>query len=167
MNELKSSKIETPLGQMIAIGDEKALYFLEFTDCSKIKRKIDSLKKRTKSDVVSGFTIIIDLIENELNQYFVGTLKSFKTPTFFCGTAFQIQVWEALEQIPFGETISYSALSNMIGNPKALRAAASANGANPLPVIIPCHRVINMDGGLGGYSSGLYRKEWLLEHEKR
>lgn len=165
MKELKLTEIDTPLGQMVVIADEKFLYLLEFTECSKLERKVEFLKKKHKSMIVPGATIITDLIKNELKSYFEGTLKLFKTPMFLCGTTFQIKVWEALQKIPFGKTISYSDLSSMIGNPKAFRAAASANGANLLPVIIPCHRVINMNGAMGGYSSGLHRKEWLLKHE--
>jgi methylated-DNA-[protein]-cysteine S-methyltransferase len=86
-------------------------------------------------------------------------------PVAFAGTAFQVKVWEALRAIPAGETLSYNALAKRIGEPKAIRAVGLANGANPIGVVVPCHRVIGSDGSLTGYGGGLERKRWLLTHE--
>jgi len=102
----------------------------------------------------------------ELNQYFEDKLQSFQTPLTFLGTPFQKQVWEELLKIPAGETRSYSEIAIAIGRPSAFRAVAQANGANQLALIVPCHRVINADGQLGGYGGGLTRKKWLLDHER-
>lgn len=101
----------------------------------------------------------------QLEEYFNGERKSFDLPLEWIGTDFQKRVWRELLNIPFGETISYLELSKRIGNPKAIRAVGHANGQNPLPIVIPCHRVIGSDGSLTGYGGGLWRKEWLLEHE--
>jgi AraC family transcriptional regulator of adaptative response/methylated-DNA-[protein]-cysteine methyltransferase len=99
--------------------------------------------------------------------YFQGKLKEFKTPIALNGTPFQKQVWEELLKIPYGQTISYKDLAIAVGNPRGCRAVAQANGANNLAVIIPCHRVINHNGRIGGYGGGLDRKKWLLDLEIR
>lgn len=101
----------------------------------------------------------------QLKAYFSGKLRSFDIQTDLEGTSFQQKVWKELRNIPFGKTISYLELSKRLGDVKAIRAVASANGRNPLWIIIPCHRVIGSDGSLTGYAGGLYRKKWLLEHE--
>jgi methylated-DNA-[protein]-cysteine S-methyltransferase len=100
-----------------------------------------------------------------LNEYFEGKIKTFSLPLHLHGTPFQIQIWKALQKIPHGKTWSYQQLAMEAGNPRAMRAAGSANGRNPLPIIIPCHRVIRKNGDIGGYSSGLSIKKWLLAHE--
>lgn len=163
---LMASWIDTILGPMIAIADEQALYLLEFVDRRGLKQKVEQLRKKTKSVIILGHTKPINLMESELKKYFQGTLKIFKTPLFFLGSLFQKQVWEELQKIPLGETRSYSDIAVTIEHPSAFRAVAQANGANPLAIIVPCHRVINANGNIGGYSGGLNRKKWLLTHEK-
>lgn len=101
----------------------------------------------------------------ELGAYFDGTLQLFSVPCFLEGTDFQKTVWTALRRIPFGEVTSYTSIAERIGNRKAVRAVGAANGQNPVPIIIPCHRVIGADGSLTGFGGGLERKQWLLEHE--
>jgi AraC family transcriptional regulator, regulatory protein of adaptative response / methylated-DNA-[protein]-cysteine methyltransferase len=118
-------------------------------------------------DVVSGITEPIVSVQQECEDYFNGTLKQFTTPLHFLGTPFQQSVWQALQDIPYGETRSYADLAGVIGNPKAHRAVAGANHANPFTIIVPCHRVIYADGSLGGYAGGLTRKQWLLDHERK
>jgi len=106
------------------------------------------------------------MIKEELASYFNGSPTTFASlPLDPQGTPFQLRVWQELRQIPWGRTISYKELAARVGNPRACRAVGQANGANPIPLIIPCHRVIAADGSLGGYSSGLERKRWLLRHE--
>lgn len=151
---MKMHSFNTPLGAMIATGDDKALYSLEFEDSN------------VQNSYSIGRTKSIDSIDKELKLYFEGKLKKFCTPLAIRGTAFQKKVWEALTKIAYGQTISYAQLASLIGNSKASRACGNANGANPFAIIIPCHRVIHSHGGLGGYNSGLERKKWLLEHEK-
>lgn len=101
----------------------------------------------------------------QLNQYFEGSREQFSLKLNPKGTAFQNKVWDALLTIPFGKTTSYLQLSKQLGDVKAIRAVANANGKNPLWIIIPCHRVIGTDGSLTGYAGGLHRKQWLLDHE--
>lgn len=144
--------ILTPLGAMLATANQDALYSLEFTDAP----------CRDNETILPA---PIKMLIKELADYFAGRLKVFKTPLVLEGTNFQKNTWQALMRIPYGVTISYAELSTNIGNPTAFRAAANANGKNKFPIIVPCHRVINSNGKLGGYSSGLERKIWLLKHE--
>ncbi|MCD9024742.1 bifunctional transcriptional activator/DNA repair enzyme AdaA [Cohnella silvisoli] len=164
---LKASWIDTKLGPMIAIGDEDAIYLLEFVDRRGLEREVERLRIRTKSAIIPGTTGPIESIESELSQYFNGKLTEFKTSLCLLGSPFQKSVWEQLMRIPPGETRSYSDIAISLGKPSAFRAAAQANGANQLAIVIPCHRVINSNGDLGGYGGGLARKSWLLHHEKQ
>ena len=104
-------------------------------------------------------------VHEQLDAYFAGELDSFDLPLTLHGTPFQMRVWDELARIPFGETISYSELARRLGDPKLVRAVGTANGRNPISIVIPCHRVIGADGSLVGYGGGLDRKRWLLEHE--
>ena len=108
---------------------------------------------------------LLNRITNMVGRYFAGQLKAFTTPLAPTGTPFQKRVWEELQKIPHGETRSYAAIAAAIGRPTAFRAVAQANGANRIAIVIPCHRVINTSGALGGYSSGVERKQWLLQQE--
>jgi AraC family transcriptional regulator, regulatory protein of adaptative response / methylated-DNA-[protein]-cysteine methyltransferase len=164
---LTSKQLNTPLGQMIAVADEKALYLLEFVETRHLEKEMKRLQLKAKTPIVSGRTKILDQIEKELTQYFQGKLISFKTPYQLQGSPFQRQVWEELKAIPTGETRSYFDIAVSVGIPTGYRAVAQANGANKLAIMIPCHRVINKSGALGGYGGGLSRKQWLLNHEKQ
>lgn len=164
---LKASWLDTRLGPMIAIADEFALYLLEFVDRRGLEREVERLRQKMESAIVPGHTHPISSIENELSQYFEGKLIEFKTPIHYMGSAFQQQVWEELKRIPAGETRSYLDIATAIGKPSACRAVAQANGANQLVIVIPCHRVVNANGDLGGYGGGLIRKKWLINHEKK
>ncbi|ALC82899.1 MULTISPECIES: bifunctional transcriptional activator/DNA repair enzyme AdaA [Bacillus] len=163
---LKASWLDTKLGPMIAIADEEFLFLLEFVDRRGLEREVERLREKTKSAIIPGRTQPINLIEKELTQYFNGELREFKTPLALLGSPFQKSVWHELKKIPIGQTASYSRIAESIGNPSAFRAVARANGANQLAIIIPCHRVINANGELGGYGGGLSRKRWLINHEK-
>jgi AraC family transcriptional regulator of adaptative response/methylated-DNA-[protein]-cysteine methyltransferase len=167
LQELNASWLDTPLGPMLAIANEKALYLLEFVDRRGLEREIERLRTRTKSAIIPGKTPIIESIERELNAYFQGSLTHFKTPLFLLGSPFQKTVWQELIKIPSGQTCSYADIARNIAMPKAFRAVANANGANQLAIVIPCHRVINTNGDIGGYGGGITRKTWLLNHEKR
>lgn len=163
---LRASWLDTVLGPMLAIADERGLYLLEFVDRRGLEREVERLRQKTKLAIIPGHTKPISSIENELNQYFKGTLSEWKTPLSLLGSPFQKQIWEELQKIPPGETRSYSDIAVAVGRPSAFRAVAQANGANQLAIIIPCHRVINTSGELGGYGGGIIRKKWLLNHEK-
>lgn len=162
---LHQTLLETPLGNMVAIADDAMLYLLEFTDHIKLDNKIKRLKLQTSAIIASGRTKPIDTIETELKQYFDEIATEFKTPLFLLGSDFQKLVWQELQKIPTGQTKSYAQIAAAIGRPTAYRAVARANSTNQLPIIIPCHRVINTNNKLGGYSGGIARKQWLLDHE--
>lgn len=164
---LKAAWLDTKLGPMLAIADEKALYLLEFIDRRGLEREIERLRKKTKRAIIPGITEPIRLIEKELEDYFEGGQQEFKTPLFLIGSPFQKRVWEELRKIPSGETRSYTEIAALIGKPTAFRAVANANGANQLAIVVPCHRVINSNGALGGYGGGIPRKKWLIDLEKK
>jgi AraC family transcriptional regulator of adaptative response/methylated-DNA-[protein]-cysteine methyltransferase len=159
--------LDTPLGPMVAIADDAALHLLEYVDRRGLERQIDRLRRRAKAGIVPGCTTPIAQIETELAAYFAGGSMRFETPLARFGSAFQNAVWDALLAIPPGQTQSYAELARRIGRPEAVRAAARANGANQLAIIVPCHRIIAADGKLCGYGGGLPRKRWLLDHERR
>lgn len=164
---LKASWLDTPLGPMIAVANEEGLYLLEFVDRRGLECEIERLRKKTKAAIIPGRSEPIDSIEEELHLYFQGKLKTFQTSLFLLGSPFQKRVWDELLKIPMGETRSYAEIAVAIGKPAAFRAVALANGANQFAIIIPCHRVINTNGELGGYGGGLTRKRWLLNHERK
>ena len=110
---------------------------------------------------------VLDAAARELSAYFAGVLTRFTTPLGPEGTPFQREVWRALQEIPCGELRSYADIAAAIGRPSAVRAVGAANGRNPLPIVVPCHRVIGSDGSLTGYAGGMEIKRWLLEHERR
>lgn len=159
--------IDTPMGPMITVSDTDHLYLLEFTDRKNIDRQFQRLSARQKRAILPGRTPITDKIQAEIKAYFAGDLQAFQTPLKTSGTDFQSSVWRALQTIPYGEQWSYAQLAKNIGNAKAVRAVASSNAANGLALIVPCHRVIASNGGLGGYAGGLSRKQWLLSHEAK
>lgn len=164
---LKSSWIETQLGQMLAIGDEHHLHLLEFSTCRGLEKSIERFLIKNRLTLEPGRSASILSIQEELKRYFQGELKAFKTPIKCYGSPFQTQVWKALQAIPFGQTISYSELAANIGRPSACRAVAQANASNQLAIVIPCHRVISANGKIGGYAGGIGRKERLLHLEKQ
>jgi AraC family transcriptional regulator of adaptative response/methylated-DNA-[protein]-cysteine methyltransferase len=166
-NPLKAAWLDTPLGPMMAIADEDALYVLEFVDRRGLELEIDRLRKKLKSAIIPGRTDPIISIEHELKLYFAGKLTEFKTPLFYIGTPFQKRVWDELQKIPYGETRSYADVAVAIGRPTAYRAVARANGTNQMAIVIPCHRVINSSGEMGGYGGGLHRKKWMLDLENK
>ena len=164
---LKASWVDTLLGPMLAIADNEKLYLLEFADRRGLEKEIETLRKRHKAAIIPGETSAITTIKKELADYFSGKLKVFQTPLHIVGSTFQKQAWQALQKIPYGETRSYLTQAKVIGNEKAFRAVANANGANQFAIVIPCHRIIQHNGDLGGYGGGKARKEWLILHEKQ
>ncbi len=148
---MKTAYLQTPLGIAKIEGDENGLTAITV---------LDSTEKPT--------TKVPKVLENaveQLQEYFDGKRTDFDLDLNPKGTDFQKQVWKALLTIPYGKTVSYLALSKNLGNVKAIRAVAAANGKNPLWIVVPCHRVIGSDGSLTGYAGGLHRKKWLLAHE--
>ena len=164
---LGASWVETPLGPMIAVADEIKLYVLEFFDSRGLGKELERLKHKTNSMLIPEITPPIVSIKNELSLYFEGKLQHFMTPLCLLGSEFQKRVWTTLYSIPYGETRSYAEVALAIERPLAYRAAANANGANQIALVIPCHRVITSNGSIGGYAGGIARKEWLIQHEQK
>lgn len=158
--------LDTPEGRMIVVADTRALYLIEFIDRVKLPRQFERLRRIHGRAIVPGTTEVTALIRQEMTDYFAGKIQSFSVTIETTGTEFQGGVWTALQTIPYGETWSYADLAVAIGNEKAVRAVASANGSNGLAIVIPCHRVIASGGGLGGYAGGVERKSRLLDLER-
>ena len=148
---MKTCIINSPLGFTKIVGNEDGIASVTV---------LNSEEKTT--DIIP---IELEDCVIQLNEYFEGTRKAFNIKLNANGTNFQKRVWKQLEEIPHGKTTSYLELSKQLGNVKAIRAVANANGKNPIWIIVPCHRVIGSDGSLTGYAGGLHRKQWLLEHE--
>lgn len=144
--------MQTPIGVIEITGNSEGLSAVLFIDAKTII--ISEKIPEELNDVVV-----------QLSEYFEGKRRIFSLKLSPQGTDFQKRVWKQLEEIPFGKTMSYQQMATKLGDSKVIRAAASANGKNPISIIIPCHRVIGSDGSLTGYAGGLHRKKWLLEHE--
>jgi AraC family transcriptional regulator of adaptative response/methylated-DNA-[protein]-cysteine methyltransferase len=160
-----TSLTESPLGSIILAATSKALCLAEFTDRRMLEYQVKTLKKYFKTAIVPGTNKIIEDAIKQLKEYFDGKRSKFELPLDFPGTEFQVKVWNELLKIPYGKTISYEELANKTGHRGACRAVGTANGMNRMAIIIPCHRVVNKGGKLGGYGGGLWRKQWLLNLE--
>lgn len=163
---LVSRWIDSPLGAILALADDDGLHVFDWVDRRGLEREIIRLRARTKFAIVPGKHPVLDQAEREIGEYFAGRRRIFTLPLASRGTEFQRRVWQALLEIPAGQTRSYSDIARTIGEPTAVRAVARANGDNYRGIIIPCHRVIGADGSLTGYGGGLARKQWLLDHER-
>lgn len=148
---METAYLHTPIGIAKLEGDENGLSSITVLD-----------EEITPSTVIP---VVLEDAVYQLNEYFEGKRELFSLSLNPDGTDFQKKVWNALQEIPYGKTISYLGLSKSLGDVKAIRAVAAANGKNPLWIVIPCHRVIGSDGSLTGYAGGLHRKKWLLDHE--
>lgn len=155
MNKLYKLDYSSPLGVIEISGTDEAIYSILFNEQDKVVHK---LQEDTPKVLKECYT--------QLHEYFKGARQEFNIPYIFEGTDFQKTVWNALTQIPFAKTGSYKDIAVSIGNEKAVRAVGSANGKNKLSIIVPCHRIVGSNGTLTGYAGGLWRKEWLLKHEK-
>ncbi len=150
------SYVETPFGSLLLLAEDGLLTGLYLADHERCRQP--------RPEWVADDTPFAQVRE-QLEEYFEEGRQHFDVPLEAVGTPFQQATWAALQEIPYGETISYRELAQIIGRPNAVRAVGSANGRNPISIIIPCHRVIAADGTLGGYGWGLPRKAWLLDHE--
>lgn len=144
---------KSPTGNLKLTATDNALTGVGFLD-----EEIEAV------DFDSGLNILVEAAR-QLKEYFHGKRKEFDLPLAPEGTDFQLEVWKQLQEIPYGSTTTYSELSQKMGNPKAIRAIGRANGQNPIPIIIPCHRVIGANNNLVGYAGGIETKRWLLQHE--
>ena len=164
---LCARQLETPLGPMVALADDRGLHVLDFVDRRGLERRILTLRARLTCAIVPGNHVHLDSIAMQLQQYFTGTRVAFNVPLVLSGSPWEQGVWRRLLTIPPGDTVSYSHLAKELGQPQACRAVGRANGMNYLAIVVPCHRVIRADGSLCGYGGGLWRKQWLLDHERR
>jgi AraC family transcriptional regulator of adaptative response/methylated-DNA-[protein]-cysteine methyltransferase len=164
---LLAERIDTPLGAMIAVTDDNGLRLLEFIDRRATERELATLRRRLRTNVVPGKHRHLEAVRSELVDYFSGKNLEFDIPLAPVGSPFQLRAWKILQSIPVGETRSYSWMAKRLGDENARRAVGRANGTNMICIIIPCHRVIRADGTLCGYGGGLWRKKWLLDHERR
>ena len=161
------ARLETPLGTMFACAVEQGICLLEFTDRKMLETELKSLTKLLNANIIQGANPHFDVLKQQLEEYFEGKRKEFSVPLFTPGTEFQWSVWKELQNIPYGSTRSYKQQAAALQKPEAVRAVANANGMNRISIIIPCHRVIGNDGSLTGYGGGLWRKQWLLDMEKK
>ena len=160
------SWIESPLGPLIAGSTADRLILLEFTDRRMLEAQIQTIRRHFKIPIVPGENEILRRLRKELREYFSGLLKKFTVPLACPGSPFQERVWGELQRIPYGRTVSYEELASRVGAPGAQRAVGHSNGLNRIAIVIPCHRVVNKSGELGGYGGGLWRKKALLELER-
>jgi len=164
---LSLTYLDTVVGKMVAGASDKGLCLFDF----QYRHTIDQIKKRVESQTGEKFEEtghpLFKQLESEMTEYFNGKRREFTLPLHLAGTPFQEKVWQALLQIPYGQTRSYEQQSIFLGNEKAIRAVAGANGENGIAIIIPCHRVIGKNGSLTGYGGGIARKKWLLDHERK
>jgi AraC family transcriptional regulator, regulatory protein of adaptative response / methylated-DNA-[protein]-cysteine methyltransferase len=162
---IRLARIESPLGPLVAGAVDDGICLLEFGDRRAIEAQAEALRAGTGFPSAFSPHPLLERLEAELAEYFAGRRRDFDLPIVEPGTPFQERVWIALREIPYGETRSYADLARAVGNLKAVRAVAQANGRNRIAILVPCHRVIGADGGIGGYSGGLWRKKRLLEIE--
>jgi AraC family transcriptional regulator of adaptative response/methylated-DNA-[protein]-cysteine methyltransferase len=161
------TRILTPLGPMLAGATEQGICLLEFIDRKMLETQLKRLGALLQAQCVPGTHAHFDALNRQLQEYFAGTRRTFDLPLVLAGTPFQKSVWEGLRTIPYGTTRSYQEQAALLGAPQAVRAVARANGDNRIAILIPCHRVIGKNGKLVGYGGGLWRKEYLLDHERR
>jgi len=160
------NRISTPLGPMLAGTTESKLCLLEFTDRRMLETQLKRIQKELDCTFIPGSNAVTEQVAEELEEYFEGERKEFSVPLELKGSEFRQKVWRQLQEIPYGETRSYKEQAQIIGNEKAVRAVAGANGDNRIAIIIPCHRVIGSNGTLTGYGGGLWRKRYLLNLER-
>jgi methylated-DNA-[protein]-cysteine S-methyltransferase len=152
MEILYRDSFETPIGFVHVTGNDSGIHSIGF---------------HAQAEAEPNVSPLTDLAIQQLRGYFLGERQEFSLPLVPEGTDFEMEVWNALSKLPYGETCSYLDIAHRMNNPNAIRAVGRANGANPIAIVIPCHRVVGADGSLTGYSGGLWRKRWLLDHEAR
>ncbi len=166
-NVIAITRIETPLGPMLAGAVDAGICLLEFTDRRMLETQLKTVSKRFNAPIIQGTHALFESLTRQLNEYFNGTRRDFTVPLAAPGTEFQQNVWKELCGIPYGTTRSYKQQAEALRMSDAVRAVANANGMNRISILIPCHRVIGSDGQLTGYGGGLWRKQWLLDMERR
>jgi AraC family transcriptional regulator, regulatory protein of adaptative response / methylated-DNA-[protein]-cysteine methyltransferase len=166
MDSIVVSWLESPLGPIVSAANDRGIVLLEFTDRRMLETQFSTLKKLFSSAIVPGENEHLTALKKDLDLYFTGELRQFSAPLVYPGSPFQVRVWNELLKIPYGQTCSYEELARRVGSSSGQRAVGHANGLNRIAILIPCHRVVNKDGKLGGYGGGLWRKQYLLDLEK-
>ena len=158
--------IETPVGPLLAGATSEAVVLLNFSGPEMLETQLQALPRRFDAPLISGSNHWLGQLRRQLAEYFAGQRRDFELPLHYRGTAFQQKVWSLLLRIPYGQTWSYLELAQKAGDANASRAVGTANGMNHIAIVIPCHRVVNANGELGGYGGGLWRKRILLDLER-
>ena len=166
VGKLVRTKISTPLGSMVAVADHAALYLLEFENRVALTGELRRLEQEYGLSHF-GNNNVLEMLVSQLDDYFAGKSAYFKIPTTQHGTNFEEAVWDVLKRIPPGQTRGYGEIAKELGQPENSREVGRANGSNKISIVVPCHRVIGANGSLVGYGGGLWRKKWLLDHERR
>lgn len=165
LDPIRVAWLDSPLGPLLAAARDEGIVLLEFTERRMLEAQFDALRRHFKVPLVPGEHRHLATLKTELTEYFSGKRKTFTLPLAYPGSDFQRTVWTALLDIPYGQTRSYDDLARAVGRPGACRAVGTTNGKNRIAILIPCHRVVNKSGQLGGYGGGLWRKQRLLEIE--
>jgi AraC family transcriptional regulator of adaptative response/methylated-DNA-[protein]-cysteine methyltransferase len=160
------SWVRSPLGPLVTGATEDGVCLVEFSDRRMLEKQFATISRVFSGPIVPGSNRHSEALARELSEYFAGTRRHFDVPIVSPGSPFQRRVWEALMQVPYGQTCSYQDIATAVGDKKAVRAVGTANGANRIAIVIPCHRVVNKGGKLGGYGGGLWRKQYLIDLER-
>jgi AraC family transcriptional regulator of adaptative response/methylated-DNA-[protein]-cysteine methyltransferase len=167
VNVIRVELMESAVGPLVIGATDDGVCLVEFTDPTRMESQVTSLRRLLPYEVQHGAHPYLAQVRQELTEYFAGQRTHFEVPLVYPGSAFQRAVWDALLEIPYGETRSYESLAKQIATAEAVRAVGGANGANRIAIVIPCHRVVNKSGKLGGYGGGLWRKKALLALEQQ
>jgi AraC family transcriptional regulator of adaptative response/methylated-DNA-[protein]-cysteine methyltransferase len=157
---------ESPLGPLVLAAEDRGVCLLEFSEPQRLESQLAALRRQFACPVVPGGSDHLDQLKDELARYFRRELTAFTVPVVYPGTPFQVAVWSELLKVPYGQTRSYEDIARAVGTPTATRAVGRTNGQNRVAIVIPCHRVVNKSGRLGGYGGGLWRKQFLLDLER-
>lgn len=153
------ASMETPVGELLIVGDGEAVREIRFGEEGRRSAEVEDGWRR-------GGAVVVEA-KKQLDEYFEGRRRAFDLPLAPSGTKFQLRAWRVLQEIPYGATRSYGEQARAMGQPQAVRAVGAANGRNPIPIVVPCHRILGGDGTLTGYAGGLHIKEFLLDLERR
>lgn len=164
-NIIATTTIKTPLGDMFCAATSKGVCILSFFEQKNLEKQIQKVQKFFKAEAIPAHNKYFECLQKELDEYFEGKRSDFTIPLQLVGTPFQQDTWKILMSVPYGETISYKEEAALLKKPKAVRAVGTANGQNMISILIPCHRIIQTGGSLGGYAGGIEKKEALLKLE--
>jgi len=165
--EILMTTLDSPVGGLLACATGQAVCLLAFEDESGRRGPTEDLTAVLGAEPRPGQNRLLARLGDELADYFKGRLRKFTVPVELHGTPFQVEVWRRLQSIPYGRTVSYEQIAAAVQRPNAQRAVGAANGRNRVAIVVPCHRVVNKNGRLGGYAAGLWRKQFLLDLEAR